>query len=227
MMQAITSHIVLLRHGRTPYNLEGRFTGQLDVPLAPEGYQDASHAAQKLKHSRFIPDVIYVSPLQRTQQSARRICEDLGIPTDRIVIIPELIERNSGALMGLTRPDAEARYGADIVHACDQDYTARCPGKDIKTPGESVTDVEARVQQFVNRQLQSDILAGKNVLVLGHENSLRALAKILGNLTPEQTMQQFISATQPIGYTATSTPEGKISVIPYADAVQPTARGRQ
>ncbi len=226
MMQPVSSHIVLLRHGRTGYNLEGRFTGQLDVPLAPEGYQDASFAAQKLKHSHFIPNVIYVSPLQRTQQSARRICEDLGIPQDRIVVVPEIIERNSGALMGLTRPEAEARFGTETVHACDQNYFSRCPDRDSQHPAESMADVEQRVRQFINSRLIADMQAGNRVLVLGHENSLRALAKILGNLSPDQAMRQFISATQPIGYTANIAPEGTISVTPYADVIQPTIRTR-
>ena len=56
--------IYLLRHGQTEYNAQKRYQGQRDIPLSPEG-------AAQLRRADFDPDVVYVSTLQRTSQTAR------------------------------------------------------------------------------------------------------------------------------------------------------------
>ena len=55
--------IYLLRHGLTEYNAQKRYQGQRDIPLSPEG-------AAQLRKADFDPDVVYVTPLQRTSQDS-------------------------------------------------------------------------------------------------------------------------------------------------------------
>jgi probable phosphoglycerate mutase len=89
---------VFLRHGETEPNRLGLTAGMSDVPLNTTGRQQADAAAAALL-GRGI-ETIYSSPLQRALESARCVSDTLNLP---IVIIPELAERNWGALEGKPR----------------------------------------------------------------------------------------------------------------------------
>lgn len=57
--------LILIRHGQSTYNLENRFTGNVDVPLTVQGQQEARHAGEKIKDIKF--DRAYTSTLKRAQ----------------------------------------------------------------------------------------------------------------------------------------------------------------
>lgn len=105
--------IYLLRHGRTSYNDERRYQGWLDIPLSPAG-------AAELAAAEFAPETVYVSPLCRSQETARRV-----FPTARQVIVPELAEMDFGDFDGRTADEMadDPAYRAWV----DGDCTAQCP----------------------------------------------------------------------------------------------------
>ena len=70
--------IYLLRHGLTAYNAQKRYQGQRDIPLSPEG-------AAQLRKADFDPDVVYVTPLQRTSQTAKIV-----FPHAKLVVVDGL-----------------------------------------------------------------------------------------------------------------------------------------
>ena len=83
--------IYLLRHGQTEYNAQKRYQGQRDIPLSPEG-------AAQLRRADFDPDVVYVSTLQRTSQTARILFpEAKPVPVDS-----RYFTKNAKAKMALT-----------------------------------------------------------------------------------------------------------------------------
>ena len=67
--------IYLLRHGTTVYNAEKRYQGQRDIPLSPEG-------RAVLRPAGVVAEVVYVTPLMRTQQTA-----ELLFPGDRKSVV--------------------------------------------------------------------------------------------------------------------------------------------
>ena len=83
-----TMLIYLLRHGRTEYNAQKRYQGQRDIPLSAE-------SAAQLKRADFSPEVVYVTPLQRTSQTAKIL-----FPTARLVPVEGLKEMNFGRFEG-------------------------------------------------------------------------------------------------------------------------------
>jgi probable phosphoglycerate mutase len=89
---------VFLRHGETETNRLGLTAGMTDVALNATGRQQADAAAAALI-GRDI-DAVYSSPLQRALKSARCVADSLGLP---VVVVPELAERNWGALEGKPR----------------------------------------------------------------------------------------------------------------------------
>ena len=82
--------IYLLRHGRTEYNAQKRYQGQRNIPLSAEGLA-------RLRQADFCPEVVYVTPLQRTSQTARVL-----FPGAKLVPVEGLKEMNFGRFEGKT-----------------------------------------------------------------------------------------------------------------------------
>lgn len=93
--------ILLVRHGQSEWNAEGRWQGQADIPLSDLGRRQARAAASSL--GTF--DVVASSTLARAGETAHIVTSELGIGP--IIAVPELIERSAGEWSGLTRADIE------------------------------------------------------------------------------------------------------------------------
>ena len=91
--------ILLVRHGQSEWNAEGRWQGQADIPLTDLGRKQAQMAAAKL--GMFA--VAASSTLARAAETAHIVCSELGIGP--IIPVPELVERSAGEWSGLTRDD--------------------------------------------------------------------------------------------------------------------------
>ncbi len=185
--------LVLLRHGESQWNLENRFTGWIDVPLSPKGEEEARSAGAKLKDHRF--DIAYTSVLKRaidTLVIAASIASLDGVP---VVRDQALNERHYGDLQGLNKAETAKKFGEEQVHLWRRSYDVRPPG------GESLQDTAARVLPYYHEHIEKDLAAGKNVLVVAHGNSLRAMVMHLDRLTREQVLELNIPTGVPLQYT--------------------------
>jgi len=145
--------IVCLRHGETNYNIAGLCNDDPrdDVHLTPRGIEQARAAGRALAHERF--DRVFVSPLPRTQETARIV---LGAREVALEVRSELHDIHNG-FNG--RPVAE--YYAAIAH---DKLNAHVPGH------ESLLDHKRRVRGFIDWLVQQD---ARQVLVVAHEETLR------------------------------------------------------
>jgi 2,3-bisphosphoglycerate-dependent phosphoglycerate mutase len=173
--------LILLRHGQSQWNLENRFTGWIDVPLSAKGEAEARSAGEKLR-GRSI-DTLYTSTLKRAIDTATIALETAGIPTPPLHRDAALNERMYGDLQGLDKGEAATRWGDAQVKLWRRSYDVRPPG------GESLADTAARVLPYWESHILPDLRAGKNVLVVAHGNSLRALVMHLDALTREQVLE--------------------------------------
>lgn len=98
------SRILLVRHGQSTWNAQGRWQGTADPPLSELGVRQARHAADRL--GTF--DAAWSSPLERALTTATIIAEALGIGP--VQTDGDLRERHAGGYQGLTRPEIEERY---------------------------------------------------------------------------------------------------------------------
>jgi 2,3-bisphosphoglycerate-dependent phosphoglycerate mutase len=184
--------LILLRHGQSQWNLENRFTGWVDVPLSARGEAEARAAGEKLR-GRHI-DKLYTSGLVRAVDTARLALETAGLgslPTERNAA---LNERMYGDLQGLDKAEAAEKFGPDQVHRWRRSYDERPPG------GESLADTAARVLPYWEAHLLPDLRAGRNLLVVAHGNSLRALVMHLDGLSREEVLQLEIPTGAPLRY---------------------------
>lgn len=184
--------LILLRHGQSQWNLENRFTGWVDVPLSAKGEAEARAAGETLRGRRI--DLLYTSVLKRAIDTATIALAAAGITPPPTVRDGALNERMYGDLQGLDKAEAAARWGDAQVKLWRRSYDVRPPG------GESLADTAARVLPFWESRILPDIRAGKNVLVVAHGNSLRALVMHLDGLSREQVLELEIPTGVPLLY---------------------------
>lgn len=98
--------ILLVRHGRTPWNVEGRIQGRTDIELDEQGLLDAVLAAELLREHG--PLRIVSSPLRRAAVTAERIADALGLPTP--ALDADLTEQGFGIAEGMLWPEFESRF---------------------------------------------------------------------------------------------------------------------
>ena len=110
--------VYLLRHGQTVYNVQKRYQGQRDIPLSPEG-------AAQLCRADFDPDLVYVSPLQRTVQTARIL-----FPNARLVPVDGLKEMCFGSFEG--RSYVEMEHDPDYLAWVAANCESPCPDGERK-----------------------------------------------------------------------------------------------
>jgi broad specificity phosphatase PhoE len=132
--------LVLIRHGETDWNVEGRYQGQADPPLNARGLAQAGELAEKLAGSGL--DLIYTSPLLRAAQTAEIIARRLGIP-----IHPELrlMEIHQGDWQTRLRAEIESLY-PELFRLWQSD-----PWKVSPPQGERLSEVQARVDAAIDQ----------------------------------------------------------------------------
>jgi 2,3-bisphosphoglycerate-dependent phosphoglycerate mutase len=183
--------LVLIRHGKSLWNLENRFTGWVDVPLVKEGEEEARHAAKRLGGINF--HVAYTSVLARATKTLDIIVATLG--TDVPVIRDEALnERHYGDLQGLNKDETRKQYGEEQVHIWRRSYDVPPPN------GEALKDTAARTVPFFERCILGDIRQGKNVLVVAHGNSNRSIVMKLDGLSGEEVLNLEVGTGVPIVY---------------------------
>jgi len=186
--------LVLVRHGESEWNLKNLFTGWRDVGLTENGIKEARAAGRKLKAHNIRFDVGFTSALVRAQRSLDLVLEEMaqqGIPVFKNLA---LNERDYGELSGLNKDDARKKWGAEQVHVWRRSYDVAPPG------GESLRDTAARVLPYYIQDILPRVLAGDNVLVSAHGNSLRALVMVLERLSPKEIVARELATGVPLIY---------------------------
>lgn len=107
--------LYLIRHGETPWNVEGRYQGQSDPPLNEQGRRQAQATARQLASVGFT--AIYSSDLVRAYQTALALAKETGLP---IQLEPRLREISQGEWEGVLIDDIRARW-PDEIHGWEHD----------------------------------------------------------------------------------------------------------
>ena len=156
--------LYMIRHGETPWNVEGRYQGQLDPPLTEQGRRQAESTAARLASLGF--EAIYSSDLARAQQTAAALAEQTGLP---VRLDSRLREIHQGEWQGVLIGDIRARWPAEI-HGWENDpWHHHPPG------GESLPALQTRVYAVID-ELTARHPHGK-VAVFSHKLPI-ALLKI-------------------------------------------------
>lgn len=185
------TNLILLRHGESQWNLENRFTGWIDIPLSPRGEEEARQAGEKLLLLGFKFDKAYTSILKRAIDTLTIVLKIIGQEDIPIEYDQALNERHYGDLQGLNKAETAKKYGDAQVKLWRRSYDVRPPG------GESLQDTAARTLPYWEKKILPDVLAGKNILISAHGNSLRSLVMRLDNLSKEEVIELNIPTGVP------------------------------
>lgn len=154
--------LLLVRHGQTQWNADGRFQGRSPAPLSEAGLRQARRLAEACR--RYAPIALYTSPLPRALQTAVLLAETLGLPAQPL---EALQETHLGTLEGLTGQEFRARYPQVAALWGRDPSTVTFPG------GESLGGVQARAWRAVRGLRERH--AGETVLAVSHNFVIRAL----------------------------------------------------
>jgi 2,3-bisphosphoglycerate-dependent phosphoglycerate mutase len=206
-MSLSTGTLILVRHGQSQWNIENRFTGWIDIPLARAGEDEARRAGELLKGYRF--DHGFTSALKRAQDTMKIILEVIRQPDLPVKKDQALNERFYGDLQGLNKDETAQKFGAEQVHLWRRSYEVAPPG------GESLKDTAARVLPYYTTYIEPRVLHGENILVVAHGNSLRALVMTLENISPQDIPNLNIPTGVPLRYVIDS--DGKLLEYGYLE----------
>jgi 2,3-bisphosphoglycerate-dependent phosphoglycerate mutase len=195
------AYLVLVRHGESEWNSKGLWTGWTDVDLSVTGREQARSAATILKDIKF--DIAFTSALKRAQQTFEEIrkANSLGdIPTK---IFKELNERDYGELTGKNKWEVKEKLG-------DEQFKKIRRSWDFPPPkGESLKMVYERVVPCYKTNILPQLEQGKNVIIVAHGNSNRALVKFLENIPDQEISELELKLGEPYVYQIDQT--GKIT----------------
>lgn len=154
----MTKTLLLVRHGETAHNSEGRWQGQSDIPLSDIGREQARRLAAifPIVHASYRPDVLYSSDLSRAVETARILAPAIGAPVHHQT--QAFRERGYGSWEGKSRTECAALW----------------PGHSRPHDGEAWPDVFRRMTNGLADVLKNHPDA-ESIMIVGHGASLKAL----------------------------------------------------
>jgi len=205
--------LVLVRHGESEWNKENRFTGWTDVDLSERGIREAHDAGKVLRENRFCFEMTYTSYLKRAIKTLNIILEDMDQMWLPVKKSWRLNEKHYGSLQGLNKAETAEKYGDEQVLVWRRSYDVppapldaadpRNPRLDPRYAGigeeapltESLKETVARMIPYWEEEIRESLKQYDQVLVAAHGNSLRAVIKVLKNISD----QDIVSLNLPTG----------------------------
>ncbi len=209
--------LILCRHGQSEWNLENRFTGWADVDLSPKGEQVAKDAGLTLIHELLSFNLAYTSVSTTAITTLWIMLEEMSLSCIPVTNAWELHERHYGALQGLNKSQVAAEYGEEQVQIWRRSYDTpppalndddeRHPRFEIRYAGvsdlpasESLKDTLLRVKPYWQTKIIPSLLGNQDVLIVAHGNSLRAMVKMIENISDKEIMDFNIPTGIPLAY---------------------------
>jgi 2,3-bisphosphoglycerate-dependent phosphoglycerate mutase len=211
--------LVLVRHGQSTWNLENLFTGWTDVDLSAHGRVEAIQAGQELLREKLTFDLAFTSVLKRAIRTLWIVLDEMDlmwIPVERSW---RLNERHYGALQGLNKAQTAERHGAEQVKIWRRSYDIAPPPLEVNDQRhprfdpryknlepndipstESLKDTLARVLPYWDKRIAPELKANRNILIVAHGNSQRALVKMLDGMSDQAIVEYNIPTGVPLLY---------------------------
>ena len=210
------SHLILVRHGQSEWNLKKRFTGWVDVDLTSNGKLEACKAGEFIKAQSLNIDYFFSSYQLRainTLQLIQNTLNNKKEPTEAW----QLNERHYGALTGLNKDEMKEKFGEDKIHQFRRSWDLKPDPLNRNSPyhpinikaykriplekipdTESLKDTYDRVIKYYNSNIREKLLQNKNILIVAHGNSIRAVCKFLFKLDNNKISLLEIPTANPL-----------------------------
>ena len=210
------SHLILVRHGQSEWNLQKRFTGWVDVDLAPKGKLEACKSGELIKEKNIKIDYFFSSIQLRAINTLKLILNTMRIK-DNFEKAWELNERHYGALTGLNKYEMKKKLGEKKIHEFRRSWNVKPDPLDKNNPyhpinieayksiskenipdSESLEDTYNRVIPYYKSNIENKLIENKNILLVAHGNSIRSLCKYLFKLDEKKISSLEIPTGNPL-----------------------------
>lgn len=168
-------NLIIVRHGQSEWNLQNKFTGSTDIELTSTGEMEARNAGRLIK--KYPLDEAYTSVLVRAIHTLTIILQESDNTSIPVTKTAAFNERSYGDLQGLDKLEMTKKYGAAQVQTWRRSYDVVPPN------GESLKDTYDRVVPYYIKEIEPKFRANKNVIIVAHGNSLRALMMYLEKIS--------------------------------------------
>ena len=182
------AYLVLARHGQSEWNALSKWTGRTDVGLTEKGKSQARHAAVNLQDIEL--HKAYTSELSRAQQTLDIIKQELRLSFLQTTVSESLNERDYGAYEGMTTTEVIEEIGHDEFIRLRRRWDHHVP------EGETLKEVYERVIPYYEKHILTDLKNGKNVIIVAHGNTLRALIKYLDQVSDNEVDKLEINTAE-------------------------------
>lgn len=215
----MTGTLVTLRHGESEWNKLNLFTGWHDVSLTEQGTAEAAEAGRTMAAEGLRFDIAHTSLLTRAVVTNHLALDAMGMVWLPLVRHWRLNERHYGALQGLNKADMARQYGDEQVLRWRRSYDVPPPVLAADDPRgqrgdlryaalepaqvpltECLKDTVARVLPCWRERLAPAIAGGRRLLVAAHGNSIRALVKMLDEVSDDDIVGINIPNGVPLVY---------------------------
>ncbi len=169
------AHLALVRHGESEWNKLGLWTGWHDIPLSKKGKEEAKSAAQVLIDIKF--DILITSDLKRAYETLEIIKTRLNLGHLPILKHEAYKERHYGIYTGKSKWEIRSQVGESKFRKIRRGWDEPIP------EGETLKDVFNRTIPHFRKNILPRISEGKNVLIVAHGNTHRAIIKHLEGLS--------------------------------------------
>jgi len=210
------TRLVLIRHGQSQWNLDNRFTGWVDVDLTEQGVAEAKKAGELLKATGVEFSECFTSVQKRAIRTLWIVLDGMDRMWLPVTRSWRLNERHYGGLTGLNKAETADKHGADQVKIWRRSYDTPPPPIDptsehnvandprylalgVDVPAaESLKLTLERVEPYFEAEIAPRLRAGESLIISAHGNSLRALVKLLLNVSDEKIVSVEIPTGNPL-----------------------------
>tara|TARA_B100001750_G_C15378357_1_gene531076 strand:- start:324 stop:1019 length:696 start_codon:yes stop_codon:yes gene_type:complete len=202
------NNLILVRHGQSQWNKERRFTGWADIDLTDQGKVEAEKAGKLIKNLNIQLDACFTSVLKRATNSLEIILKVLNINNPNIIKTASLNERHYGGLTSLNKDETIKKYGNKQVQIWRRSFDIPPPPIEADHPykdkiatnisSESLKDTFERVIPFYREKIKPLLIGEKNVLIVFHGNSCRALLMEILNISKEKIIEFEVPTGNPL-----------------------------
>lgn len=208
--------LALVRHGQSEWNLQNRFTGWVDVGLTEKGETEARKSGVLLREQETVFDACYTSVQKRAIKTLWLALEEMDRMWLPVTRDWRLNERHYGGLTGLNKAETAEKHGADQVKIWRRSYDTPPPPLDPSSEHNLSTDpryqklgVDVPAAESLKMTLErvapvfDDVLApqirdGRSLIIAAHGNSLRALVKLLFEVSDDKIVSVEIPTGNPL-----------------------------
>jgi len=212
--------LLLVRHGKSFWDIADMFTGWTDIDLAPEGMLEARNTGALIKSQQITIDCCFTSYLKRAIRTAQIILDTTDQMQVDVIKSWKLNERHYGAWQGRKKGEVKEEVGEELFELIQRGYSTPPPSLSLdderhpkfdpryaKLPpallpvGESLEQTKLRTVHYFYKAIVPALVDGKTVLLTAHENSIRALMGHIEQIPPAEIPTVSIASGVLLMYT--------------------------